>query len=125
MNQRNTLLAASVLGALAVTIGAFGAHALKPSLVAAGKFEVYELATRYQFYHTLALLAIGILQQFIPGKKLEYASLFMLIGTVFFSGSLYLLCFVTLGGIGIITPIGGVFLILGWLFLLLGIAAKK
>jgi len=124
MNQRSTLLAASVLGALAVSIGAFGAHALKPTLIQSGKLEVFELATRYQFYHTLGLLAIGILQQFIPDKKLSYAALFMLIGTVLFSGSLYLLCFVKLGPVGLITPIGGVFLILGWVFLLLSVAKK-
>ena len=124
MNQRTTLIAASVLGALAVSIGAFGAHALKPTLIQSGKLEVFELATRYQFYHTLALLAVGILQKFIADKKLEYASLFMLIGTVLFCGSLYLLCFVKRGAVGLVTPIGGVFLILGWVFLLLGVAKK-
>ncbi|HEY9045226.1 MAG TPA: DUF423 domain-containing protein [Ohtaekwangia sp.] len=124
MNQRTTLLSAAVLGGLAVGIGAFGAHALKPMLVQAGRADVYELATRYQFYHTLALLAIGILQQWYNNKQLHYASLFMLIGTLLFCGSLYLLCFVSFGLLGAVTPIGGVFLILGWVFLLLGIYKK-
>ena len=61
MNQRNILLTASVLGLFAVGLGAFGAHALKATLTMTGRADTYDLAVRYQFYHTLALLATGIL----------------------------------------------------------------
>jgi len=124
MNQRTTLLSAAVLGGLTVGLGAFGAHALKPILLQNGRVEVYELATRYQFYHTLALLAVGILQHWYSNKQLQYASFCMLTGTVLFSGSLYLLSFISFSLLGPITPIGGVFLIMGWVFLLVGIYKK-
>lgn len=125
MNQKQTLIAAAILGALGVMIGAFGAHALKPVLIAAGRIETYELAVRYQFYHTLALLAVGILINQHDVKKLRYAAIFFLTGMCFFSGSLYLLCFTGLGLLGAITPIGGVLLICGWIFLLLGVIHKQ
>jgi len=124
MNQRSTIVCGAMLGGLAVTIGAFGAHALKATLVAAGKLEVFELATRYQFYHALALLIAGILMNFYPGKKLNYAALCFTIGIFLFSGSLYALCFLSLGLLGLITPLGGLFFIAGWILLALG-ALKK
>lgn len=125
MDQRKTLSAAAILGVLSVMIGAFGAHALKPMLAASGRLETYELAVRYQFYHTLALLSVGILMGQYPSGRLSYAALFFLIGITLFSGSLYILCFSGLGILGVVTPVGGVFLILGWAFLLMGINHKK
>lgn len=121
MNQKSTLLSASIFGCLAVALGAFGAHALKPTLLASGKLETYELATRYQFYHTLALLAIGILQHHYPGKKLYYAAFFMVLGILLFCGSLYLMCFVRASWLGPVTPVGGVLFILGWVLLFWGV----
>lgn len=91
MNQQKSLLAGALLGALGVALGAFGAHALKPMLTASGRLETYELAVRYEFYHALALLLTGALQQFINSNFIKRASLFFLLGTVLFSGSLYLL----------------------------------
>ncbi len=68
LTQRTTLLIASVSGILAVSLGAFGAHALKDLLVANNRIETYELATRYHFYHTLALIGVSILTDKFPGN---------------------------------------------------------
>lgn len=125
MNQKQTLLTAAILGMLGVTLGAFGAHALKPTLVASGRFETYELAVRYQFFHVLALLATGILMHQFSSSRLRYAALLFVAGVIFFSGSLYVLCFTGIGVLGAITPIGGTLLIAGWVFLTLGVAQKQ
>lgn len=125
MNQRNTLLTAAVFGLLSVAIGAFGAHALKPVLAQTGRLDTYELAVRYQFYHTLALLATGLLMSQGYTSRLSYAALFFTLGMLLFSGSLYILCFTGLGVLGAVTPLGGVLLILGWAFMFWGIASKR
>jgi uncharacterized membrane protein YgdD (TMEM256/DUF423 family) len=124
MNNRLTLLCAALLGGLAVMLGAFGAHALKPLLVENGRFDTFELATRYQFYHALALLGIGILQSTYTGKKLRNAALLMLFGVVLFSGSLYMLALSKLGVFGPVTPVGGVLLMAGWVFIFLAIYSR-
>jgi uncharacterized membrane protein YgdD (TMEM256/DUF423 family) len=125
MNQKQTLTYAAISGGLTVAIGAFGAHGLKSMLTTAGRLETFELAVRYQFYHTFALLAVGILMRNFTSKKLNYAAIFFLAGIIFFSGSLYVLCFTGLGILGVVTPIGGVFFILGWVFLVLGVGDSK
>lgn len=124
MNQKTTLLSASALGLLAVVLGASGAHALKPLLSELGTEHAFELANRYQFYHTLALVGIGILMNSFSSKLLRYASLCLLIGTVLFSGSLYMLSLYKLGMFGPVTPVGGVFLIGGWALMFVGILKK-
>jgi len=124
MNQRTTLLSATVLGGLAVVLGAFGAHALKPVLTQQGTLSTWELASRYQFYSTFALMASGVLMTSFPARVIRYGSLCFLIGTVLFSGSLYLLSLYKLSIFGPVTPIGGLFLIAGWILLLVGIAKK-
>lgn len=113
---------AAVLGALSVALGAFGAHALK-AFVEADAVATFETGVRYQFYHTFALLAVGILYRRMPGKAMEWAGIFFVSGIVLFSGSLYLLTYlnatetVGLKGIGAITPLGGVCFIAGWICL--------
>jgi len=124
MNQRNTILWSAAMGGMAVTIGAFGAHAFKSALTAMGRLETYELAVQYQFYHALAMLAVGMLIDKFPSKYLRYAAYSFLLGIFFFSGSLYVLCFTGLGLLGAITPIGGVLFILGWGFLFGGVYKK-
>ncbi|MGB3777598.1 MAG: DUF423 domain-containing protein [Tunicatimonas sp.] len=121
MTQKFVLLTAAVLGGLSVGIGAFGAHALRATLEAGGRLETFETAVKYQFYHTLALLAIGILMYHIPDKRLGYAALAMVIGIVIFSGSLYVLCLTGVRWLGAVTPLGGVALIVGWGLLFWGI----
>ena len=117
--QKFVLLTAAGLGALSVMIGAFGAHALRAALEASGRLETFETAVKYQFYHTLALLAIGLLMYQIPDKWLYYAALAMIGGILIFSGSLYILCLTGIRWLGAITPIGGVLMIVGWVMLFL------
>ncbi len=114
MNQRNTLLTASVLGLFGVGLGAFGAHALKATLTMTGRADTYELAVRYQFYHTIVLLAAGILIEKFPSLKIS--ALLFIIGIIIFSGSLYVLALTNQTIWGAVTPIGGVFLMAGWIW---------
>jgi uncharacterized membrane protein YgdD (TMEM256/DUF423 family) len=114
MNYKKTLATAGIMGLLAVALGAFGAHALKPTLLANNRLDVYNLAVQYQFYHTFALLAIALLMQKQERRLLSTASLLMVAGILFFSGSLYLIALTNTSSLGIITPIGGVFFLAGW-----------
>lgn len=111
---------AAILGALAVAIGAFGAHALKPMLIDSGRLSTFETGVEYHFYHVLALLFIGLLQGKSNDKKLKWAASAMIAGIVIFSGSLYVLCLTNIPILGAITPIGGVCFIAGWLLIFLG-----
>ena len=113
MNQKSILIIAAISGAIAVGIGAFGAHGLKGMLAANGRLDVFETAVRYHFYHTLALLATGILIAQFPGLRVS-AWLF-LIGILIFSGSLYTLALTNHSRWGAVTPLGGLALIAGWL----------
>jgi uncharacterized membrane protein YgdD (TMEM256/DUF423 family) len=118
--MNNSIKIAAVFGALAVAIGAFGAHGLKPFLIESGRLDTFNTAVEYQFYHTLALLFIGVLRTQFENKKLQWASKSMIGGIIIFSGSLYVLCLSGWGILGAITPIGGLLLIVGWILLLLG-----
>lgn len=124
------MLTAVILGALSVGLGAFGAHGLK-QLVPPETVASFDTGVRYQFYHVFALIATAILYEKFPGKMLRWAGNCFLTGILLFSGSLYLLTFlkatdtVGLNGIGIITPIGGVFFIVGWLMLFFAILKNK
>ena len=124
MNQRNTLLVGSIFGCVAVAIGAFGAHALKETLSATGRIDTYELAVKYQFYHALALLLVGLLMGQFVSKFLKYSAISFCFGIMFFSGSLYMLSVTGQTILGAVTPIGGLLLIVGWIFLLLGVYKK-
>ena len=123
MTYRLILQLAALLGALTVAIGAFGAHALRPLLEAHGRADTFETAVRYQFYHTLALLAVGVLATARPELRgaLGTVALLWLAGIVLFSGSIYGLCFTSFRWFGPITPLGGVLLIAGWVRLLLAV----
>lgn len=123
------LIAGIISGILAVIIGAFGAHGLKP-LVDAQYLAVYEKGVAYQFYHTFALLAAGMLYSMYPFKSIQLASTFFILGILCFSGSLYLMTLLKIKGMsigagGIITPIGGLFFIAGWVSLLVGVLKKS
>jgi uncharacterized membrane protein YgdD (TMEM256/DUF423 family) len=125
MNQKTTLLIGAIAGALAVSIGAFGAHGLKAILLENQRSETFELAVRYHFYHTFALLVTGLLMEFFDGKRLRWAALFFLTGIVIFSGSLYALSLTGATVLGAITPLGGVSFIAGWLFLMASVTKKR
>ena len=113
MDARKTLAIAGVLIALATVLGAFGAHALKAHL-SQDRLVVYETAVRYHFIHALGLLAMGVLLRSVDGEMLRWSAALVLIGIVLFSGSLYLLTFGAPRFVGIITPVGGLALIAGW-----------
>jgi len=113
ITSRHTLLIASLSGIVAVSFGAFGAHALKSLLIENGRLDTYELAVRYHFYHTLALLAVGILMDRSP-KYLGWSAVFIFAGMLLFSGSLYYLAIFNATSVALITPVGGVFMIAGW-----------
>ncbi|RAV98775.1 DUF423 domain-containing protein [Pseudochryseolinea flava] len=122
MNQRITLAAAAILGLTAVVLGASGAHGFKAQLAANQTTEMFELANRYHFFHVFALLTTGILMNNFNANRLGYAALFFVLGVVCFSGSLYTMSFVKIGGgFGLITPIGGLLLIVAWLLMLLSL----
>lgn len=127
--HRFFLITGSLLGALSVALGAFGAHSLK-KIVSPEAVATFETAVRYQFYHTFALLLIAVLYEKFTNKWLVWAGNSFLAGIILFSGSLYLLALlnassnVGLKKIGIITPFGGLFFIAGWLFLMWGVSRK-
>jgi len=106
----------SFLMALGIALGAFGAHGLK-SVLDERMLEVYKTGVQYHFYNTLGLFAATIIFSFKETKK-KYISLFIiLIGMLIFSFSLYILTIFNMPMLGIITPIGGTLLIIGWLTL--------
>lgn len=125
MKQQTALITAALLGAVAVGLGAFGAHAFKPALVEAGRLDTYELAVRYQFIHTLALLATALLMQKYTSAWLRYAAALFVTGIFFFSGSLYVLCLTNVTMWGAVTPLGGLAFILGWIALVPGVLKKS
>lgn len=124
------LIISSLFGAIAVVLGAFGAHGLK-KIVPAETISAFQTGVQYQMYHTLALLAVAILFERFPTKWMRWAGGCFITGIILFSGSLYLLAAlkaadkVDMEGIGIITPVGGIFFILGWLFIFIGVMKKN
>lgn len=113
----------AVLGLLGVAIGAFGAHALRAMLETSGRTATFETAVKYQFYHALALVLVGILLNLFGSnptmvKLLSWSGYSFLGGVLVFSGSLYLLCFTGVTWLGAITPLGGLAMIAGWALLL-------
>ncbi len=108
---------ACALGGLAVALGAFGAHGLKNRL-SDDLLAIYETGVRYHFYHALALLAVSLAVPALwQSKWTPFACGAWTVGIVLFSGSLYLLAVTGARWLGAITPLGGVALILGWVFL--------
>ncbi|WP_299730706.1 DUF423 domain-containing protein [uncultured Endozoicomonas sp.] len=115
----NALFIGATGGMLAVALSAFGAHALQSSF-AERAMEVYQTAADYQFYHSLALVFVALLGKFYPAtKKLNWSAGFFTVGMLLFCGSLYLLSFTGIRWLGMITPLGGVSFILGWLMLVI------
>jgi uncharacterized membrane protein YgdD (TMEM256/DUF423 family) len=110
-NTTATRLAAA-LGALAVTLGAFGAHGLKELLAQNGTAAIWDKAVFYHFIHTVMLFVLAQRQPLKAGPWWCFFS-----GIVVFSGSLYLLALTNMHWLGAITPVGGVSLIAGWIWL--------
>lgn len=102
------------LAALAVALGAFGTHALE-ARVAAGRLETWDTAVRYHLVHALALLVLALALDRWGDRGLSRAGTSMALGTLIFSGSLYLLVLTDTPVLGAVTPVGGVLLVAGWL----------
>jgi uncharacterized membrane protein YgdD (TMEM256/DUF423 family) len=129
--RRTFLISGAIFGGLAVILGAFGAHGLQQATNDEKILHGFQTGVQYQMYHALALLAVAILYEKIPLKIIKWAGRFFIIGIILFSGSLYLLTALKIyesnltNLVGPITPIGGVFFIIGWLALFLGVLKKK
>ncbi len=120
MSSGRILAIAGVLLALATVFGAFGAHALKAHL-SPDRLQVYETAVRYHFFHGLGLLGVGLASRTIDSSPLRWAAMLIVIGIVLFSGSLYALTFGAPRLMGIVTPVGGLALIAGWICFAAGV----
>ncbi len=119
--QKLILLIAVIFGAFAVGLGAFGAHMLKPLLEQFGKVGTFETAVKYHFYHTLLLLLIGVILGTWHHKLFMYSAYSLIGGIILFSGSLYIMSIFNYTKLGMITPLGGLLFIAGWIMLGLGI----
>lgn len=107
-------------GALGVILGAFGAHGLQDKL-SEKMMKVWQTGVEYQFYHTFALLIVGMLALKFQSGLLTSSGWSFVVGILLFSGSLYALALSGISKLGAITPIGGLFFILGWVLLAVSI----
>lgn len=129
--HRKYLATGAVFGGLAVALGAFGAHGLEKITTDEKILHSYHTGVQYQMYHALALLLIAVIAEKFPDRWIHFAANCMITGVILFSGSLYLLSFLqiqesaTVKMVGPLTPVGGMFLILGWLFLLMATVKRK
>jgi uncharacterized membrane protein YgdD (TMEM256/DUF423 family) len=115
----------AVWGFLAVALGAFGAHGLKDRLTELGQAANYQTASHYHMYCSLALLAVGAVV--LAGRRSTAATVSggtLFFGSLIFSGSLYAMSLTGARGLGAITPIGGVILLVGWAALALAARAR-
>lgn len=121
MTAKKTLITGSVLMALAVAFGAFGAHFVQ-DLLTPERFEVYQTGVEYHFYHALGLLFLGVISfNMAYSRWLSWSAYCLVSGIFIFSGTLYVLTLTDTGWLGAITPIGGVAFIAGWICLALGV----
>jgi uncharacterized membrane protein YgdD (TMEM256/DUF423 family) len=117
-------------GAIAVALGAFGAHGLK-KIASPDAVAVFQTGVQYQMYHTLALLIVAIVYERRPNNWIKWAAYLFSFGILFFSGSLYLITALQASGkmvpasVGIITPLGGLLFICGWLSFFIGVSRKE
>ena len=122
MNVKTTIRIAALSGALAVALGAFGAHGLAAILEANNRVETFETAVQYHMFHTVLLLFLGLLQFKFPDTKFISISAWCAIGGILvFSGSLYVLSLTNITILGAITPIGGILFIASWMMLAFGV----
>ena len=122
LSVRTILIAGAGFMAFAVGFGAFGAHIVQ-DILTPDRFEVYQTAVQYHFYHALGLLILGaVISQWGESKWMSRSATCLIGGILIFSGSLYILTLTDTAWLGMITPVGGVFFILGWVFFAMGVA---
>ncbi len=121
--SKTILLTGAALLAMAVIIGAFGAHILKAKLPD-DLMQVYKTGVEYHFYHALGLLLVGILAFQMPSSIINWSAIFLFAGIVLFSGSLYVLAITGIRWLGAITPLGGVSFMVGWGLLFIAVWKK-
>lgn len=128
MNHKRAIVFGALAALLSVALGAFGSHGLE-NVLSDKQHKTYETAVRYQMYHALALLIVGLLLKQYTLKLLQISASLFAIGIVIFSGSLYILVGLQANGIsnfniiGAITPLGGLCFLFAWLCL--AISVKK
>jgi uncharacterized membrane protein YgdD (TMEM256/DUF423 family) len=110
---RTFLMLAAFFGFTGVALGAFAAHGLKNRL-SADYLAIFHTGVLYQLIHALAIFGVALLAMQIQGRLVTYAGVAFVLGIILFSGSLYLLTLTGVSKIGIITPIGGLFFLIGW-----------
>ncbi len=110
--------------ALAVALGAFGAHVVE-GMLTPDRFDVYKTAVQYHFYHALGMLIVGTVSLHFSNKWITWSGYFLLVGILIFSGSLYLLTLLDISWLGAITPLGGVAFILGWISFSIGLLKQN
>lgn len=135
MNFSRSIIIAGISGAIAVALGALGAHWLKNQisggLITADQVIGFDTGVKYQMYHTLSILLVVLLSRFLNSRYLKWSFNFFLAGIVLFSGSLYFLTTRNLYGadflkaLGPVTPLGGLCFIAGWLLLVIAAVKKK
>jgi len=116
--NKTFLLMGALFAFLGVAFGAFGAHGLR-SRLSPDMLAVFETAVRYQMYHSLALLLVGLMMAPMGGTLIRTAGWAFAVGIVLFSGSLYLLTLTGTTAFGAITPIGGLAFLVGWACLII------
>lgn len=128
--HRTFLTVGAVMAALAVALGAFGAHGLR-KVVPPEVVSTFETAVRYHFYHSVAMMIAGIAYGRFRNRWARISGWSFFAGIILFSGSLYTMTFMKssgsagVGGIGIVTPVGGLFFIVGWLALAIAFNARQ
>ena len=120
--EKTSLIAGLFFGATGIILGAIGSHALKG--YPAEALKSFQIGTKYQIYHALFLLILGLLDRRYPGRLMNLSIFCTIAGTVLLSGSLYLLALANIK-ISMITPLGCMLLISGWILLLIQVLFTK
>ena len=112
--MKHIIITGIILAGATVALGAFGSHGLKNKLTPES-LNIFEIGVRYQFYHSLAIIIIGILSLHYKVVPLQIPFYFFLLGIILFSGSLYLLSITGFRWLGAVTPLGGLSFLLAWI----------
>lgn len=125
MNKQFWIKVTAINGLLGVALGAFAAHVLE-GILTAQRIETFDTAVQYHIFHTLALFGlIAIGDELLSPRWQQYAARFFLWGIVLFCGSLYLLIATDMSKLAMITPLGGLSFMAGWIMLLLAAIREK